>query len=152
MKMQLRYGVVGLLVLGCVLVVAPVVRAQDDAAKLLPGLEKEMWTAWSKADPAPFQKYLAENAVNINANGVDIGKAKMLASLAKSDCKVASFSLGDIQVTRVSDSTAVLTYTATQDATCQGTKMPAKVSASSVWVKQGGQWLAAVYHESPAGK
>jgi hypothetical protein len=44
----------------------------------------------------------------------------------------------DIRVTRVSDSTAVLTYTATQDATCQGTKMPAKVSASSVWVKQGG--------------
>ena len=142
----------GLIVLGCALVVAPAVRAQDDAAKILPGMEKAMWTAWQKADAAPFQKYLAENAVNINANGVDIGKAKQIEGMKKSDCKVASFSLGDIQVTRVSDSTAVLTYTATQDATCRGKKMPAKVQASSVWVKQGDQWLAAVYHESPAGQ
>jgi hypothetical protein len=110
-----------------------------------------LWAAWAKADVATFQKHLAEHTVNIGAGGVDIGKAKVLEGMTASACKVANYSVGDITVSRVSDSTAVLTYTATQDATCRGRKLPAKVVVSSVWVKQGTQWMAALYHESPAG-
>jgi hypothetical protein len=68
-----------------------------------------------------------------------------------SACKVANYTVGEITVSRVSDLTAVLTYTATQDATCRGQKLPAKVVVSAVWVKQGTQWLSALYHESPMG-
>ena len=151
MGKHVRCGLGVLLVLSWAIAVTPAIRAQDDAAKVLPAMEKAMWAAWAKGDAAPFQKHLAENTVNVTSSGVEIGKAKVIDAMSKSPCKVASYAVGDIQVTRVGDSTAVLTYTATQDATCQGRKMPAKVVASSVWVKQGGQWLAALYHESPAG-
>jgi len=150
MRIRVRSGVVVLLALGWALVMTPEVRAQE-AAKALPGMERAMWDAWAKKDLATFQKHLAENTVNIGSGGVDIGKAKTIEGISEGDCKVASFSVGDITVTEVSDSTAVLTYTATQDATCRGRKLPAKVTVSSVWVKQGGQWLGALYHESPAG-
>lgn len=151
MKFLARSGIAVLLVFAWALVLTPGVRAQDDAAKALPAMEKAMWEAWSKGDAATFQKHLAENTVNIGSGGVDIGKAKVLAGMAAGDCKVVTYSLGDITVTKVSDSTAVLTYTATQDATCRGQKLPAKVVVSSVWVKQGTLWLGALYHESPAG-
>jgi hypothetical protein len=124
-------------------------KAQDDAAKVLPGLEKSLWEAWKNHDPAPFEKYLAENSVNISNSGVDVGKTKQVEAIKTSDCKVASYTLGDIDVHTVGESTAILTYTASQDAVCRGQKMPAKVQASSVWVKQGGKWVVALYHESP---
>jgi len=152
MQMRLRRGLAAVLVLACAMSVAPAPRAQDNDAKELPGLEKGLWAAWAKGDPAPFQKRLATNVVEVNAEGVQIGKAKVLEGLSKGDCKVADYSVGPIQVTRINDATAVLTYTATQDATCGGRKMPHSVSASAVWVKQGGEWLEAVYHESPDNK
>lgn len=151
MRSRARSGIVFLLVLGWALVTTPGIGAQDDAEKTLPQMEKALWEAWAKSDVAPFQKHLAENTVNIGFSGIDIGKAKVLAGVTASDCKVANYSVGDITVSRVSDSTAVLTYTATQDATCRGRKLPGKVVVSSVWVKQGSQWLAALYHESSAG-
>ena len=151
MTLRARSGIVFVLILASALVLTPGIRAQDDAAKVLPQMEKALWAAWAKADVATFQKHLAEHTVNIGAGGVDIGKAKVLEGMTASACKVANYSVGDITVSRVSDSTAVLTYTATQDATCRGRKLPAKVVVSSVWVKQGTQWMAALYHESPAG-
>ena len=140
------------LVLTWGLSVAPALRAQDNAAKELPGLEKGLWAAWAKGDATPFQKRLAANVVEVNAEGVQIGKAKVIEGITKGNCKVADYSVGAIQVTRINDATAVLTYSATQDATCGGRRMPHSVSASAVWVKQDGEWLEAVYHESPDNK
>jgi hypothetical protein len=45
---------------------------------------------------------------------------------------------------------AILSYTATQDAICDGTKMPAKIYSSSVYVRKDGKWLSAAYQETPA--
>lgn len=134
----------------CLAALAIPVHAQDDAAKVLPGLEKALWEAWKSHDVKPFEQHLAENAVNVTGSGIEIGKAKNVEMIKTSDCKVAGYTLGDITVTKVSDSTAVLTYSASQDATCGGNKLPAKVQVSTVWVKQGGKWLNALYHESPA--
>jgi hypothetical protein len=41
-----------------------------------------------------------------------------------------------------------LPYTATQDATCEGTKMPPKVYATSIYVRQKGKWLNTSYQET----
>jgi Domain of unknown function (DUF4440) len=122
----------------------------QDPKQALPGMEKALWEAWSKGDTATFDKHMTENTVNVNAGGIEIGKKAALAELSSGACKVASYSVGDITVTMASDSTAILTYTANQDATCEGHKLPGKVNVSSVWVKQGGKWLAALYHESEA--
>jgi uncharacterized protein (TIGR02246 family) len=151
MQFLTRSRIVVLLILASALVITPGIRAQDDAAKVLPEMEKALWAAWAKADLATFQQHLAENTVNIGSGGVDIGKAKVLEGMTAGACKVANYTLGEMTVSRVSDSTAVLTYTATQDATCRGQKLPAKVVVSAVWVKQGTQWRSALYHESPVG-
>jgi ketosteroid isomerase-like protein len=151
MRTDLRSAGLAVLVLVCVLVI-PAVRAQDDAAKALPAMEKALWDAWSKGDVATFEKHLAQNTVSVNAQRIQVGKAHAIEEMKKTPCKVASYSLGDVQVTRAGDATAILTYTATQDATCGGQKLPAKVNVSSVWVKQGTQWVAALYHETGTGQ
>jgi hypothetical protein len=45
---------------------------------------------------------------------------------------------------------AILTFSATQDATCGGAAEPSPVWASTVFVKRGGKWLAAFHQETPA--
>jgi ketosteroid isomerase-like protein len=151
MKSRLLLAVVLLSFVGTFAPV-PVVAAESDPAKLLPDLEKSLWEGWKNRDAAPFEKYLAEGAINVSGSGFEFGKAANVAAIKSSDCKVASFSLGEITVTRFGDSTAVLTYTASQDATCKGEKIQPKVLATSVWVKQGAEWRSAVYHESPPAK
>lgn len=151
MKSRLLLAVVLLSVVGT-FAPLPVAASESDPAKLLPGLEKSLWEGWKNHDAAPFEKYLAEGAINVGGSGFEVGKAANVAAIKASDCKVTSFSLGEITVTRFGESTIVLTYTAAQDATCKGEKVPPKVLASSVWVKQGADWRSAVYHESPAPK
>jgi len=60
--------------------------------------------------------------------------------------------LSDMKVHRVASDTAILTYKAVVEAICAGNKLPAEVYARSVWVKQGGKWLAASYQETPVMK
>ena len=43
----------------------------------------------------------------------------------------------------------LLSYTATQDATCEGQKMPPKVYSSSIDVRQKGKWMMTHYQETP---
>ena len=47
------------------------------------------------------------------------------------------------------ENAALLTYTAMQDAVCNGETIPAKVRASVNYVKRGGKWLEAFYMETP---
>jgi hypothetical protein len=128
------------------------VRASDDAMQLLPQLERSLWEGWKNHDAAPFEKNLAEGAISTNVGGLSIGKAANVAAIRSTDCVVAGFSVGEIAVHRFGDSTAILTYSASQDATCKGQKVPADVLVTSVWVMDGGRWLSAAYHESPAPK
>lgn len=152
MKSRVLLAAVVAAALVAMLASPPLVRAEDDPAKILPGLEKSLWEGWKNHDAAPFEKHLAEGALNTNAGGFAAGKAKLIADVKSSDCAVASFSLSDIAVHRFGDSTVILTYAASQDATCKGEKLPAKVLSTSVWVKEKGAWRSAAYHESAAPK
>jgi uncharacterized protein DUF4440 len=141
---------VAVVAIAAALIVPAPVRAADDAATLLPKMEASLWEGWKTHDPAPFEKHLAEGTLNTNAAGVEAGKAKAIANIKSTDCVVTSYALGEMTVHRFGDATAILTYQATQDATCKGEKVPAKVNVTSVWFKQGDHWLAASYHESAA--
>ena len=134
----------------CALISGWPLGASDDAATVLPKIEASLWEGWKAHDAAPFDKYLAEGTLNTGGSGLTVGKAKAIADIKSADCAVASFTLGEMTVHRFGDATAILTYQASQDATCRGEKVPAKVNVTSVWVKQGDNWLEASYHESPA--
>lgn len=146
----LAAAVAAVAIVSALIVPAPL-HAGEDATTGLPKLEATLWEGWKTHDATPFEKHLAEGTLNTNSAGsLDVGKAKGIANIKSTDCVVASYALGEMTVHRFGDSTAILTYQATQDATCRGEKVPAKVNVTSVWYKQGDQWLAASYHESPA--
>lgn len=152
MKSRVLLAAVALSTLLATFASPALVRAEDDPAKALPALEKSLWEGWKNHDAAPFEKHLAQGALNTNADGLGVGKANVIANIKSTDCVVASYSLGEIAVHGFGDSTVILTYAASQDATCKGSKIPTKVLATSVWVKDKGAWMSVAYHESPASK
>lgn len=126
------------------------VRAQDDLSTTLEGIERNLWEAWKDADWDVFRANLVEDAVNNGAGGVMAGRDAMLSEMAGSPCEVAGYSLGDFQVHRVAAGTAILTYRAEQQATCDGETLPSPVWVSAVYVNEGGTWKNALYQETPA--
>jgi hypothetical protein len=64
---------------------------------------------------------------------------------------VNSFSLSDFSYMWLDKDTVVMTYTATQDATCGGKKQAGKVIAASLWQKQKGKWMSPFHQETDAG-
>jgi len=65
---------------------------------------------------------------------------------------VNSFSLSDFSYMWLDKDTVVMTYTGTQDATCDGKKQGGKVFATSIWQRKGGKWLSPFHQETEAGK
>jgi hypothetical protein len=145
MKLGISVFVVALLLLAT----APAV-AGDDADSKLIATEKSLWEAWKNQDAGPFDTHLVDAAVTITPGGMTTGKAAVIKELAGGTCDVESYSLANFKVHHVGKGVAILTYEASQDAVCDGNKIPAKVIASSVYVNQEGKWLSASYHESRA--
>lgn len=114
-------------------------------------IERSLWEGWAKNDMATFEKNLAPNVVNMTVGGLIVGKAELMEGFTAAPCDVKSYALGDMQVVRPAANVAIVVYTATQDASCSGGEYvpPPKVSVTSVFVEQGGQWLAASYSETP---
>ena len=113
-------------------------------------LEKAGWGAWKNKNAAWFQTNITEDFVMVNADGVT-NKAQVLKS-TPTDCEVKSFSLDNFKFVMLDKDAALLTYTAMQDAVCNGKTIPAQVRASVNYVKRGGKWLEAFYMETPMVK
>jgi hypothetical protein len=117
--------------------------------KLIISTERKLWTAWKNGDTKPFWTYLSADSVMIRNSGVAKKKAA-LKELEDLKCEVKSFELSDFNVSWITGDTALLTYKATQDATCGGQATPTAVWASSLYVRRGGKWWAASHQETPA--
>jgi len=91
-----------------------------------------------------------ENAVSISDGTVAKGKQQILKSMVDPGCVVNSFSLSDFSYLWLDKNTTVMTYTATQDASCSGKKQAGSVIATSVWQKQKGKWMSAFHQETTA--
>jgi hypothetical protein len=138
--------------LSLVVLQAGTASAQETQPSPAFAIEKTLWEAWKNRDPEPFKTHLTDDTINIGGEGITTGKSKVIEEITGSKCEVRSYSLSDAQTHQVNADTVILTYKASQDATCDGEKVPAEVYVSSVYVKQGGKWLAALYHESAAAK
>jgi hypothetical protein len=111
-------------------------------------LEKQAWEAWKTKDGKFFQGLLSEESIGVGDSGV-AKKATIVKDIAGSDCEVRSYSLDNYEVVMLDPNTAILTFKADQDATCKGKVVPARVWASSVYIKRGGKWLSAFHQETP---
>src|ERR1051325_12009965 len=94
-------------------------RAQSQRA--ITATEKKLWEGWKNKDFKPFKANLAADSIMIGDMGV-ADKATALKDLEGTPCEVKSYELSDIKVTFINTSAALITYKATQDATCGGTQ------------------------------
>ena len=112
--------------------------------------EKSGWSAWAKRDTSAMKDTMTEDAVQIVAGaGVSKGRDKIIADVSSHNCQMKDFEFSDSSLRQLSPDVAILTYTATQDTTCDGQKLPAKVYATAVYVRQGGKWRVTNYQETP---
>ena len=117
--------------------------------RLIISTERKLWEAWKNGDIKVFQANLSKDSVMIGDSGVS-NKETALKELGSVQCKVTSYALSDIKVTFLNNDAALMTYKATEDATCGGQAVPPTVWASSTYVKRGGRWFAASHQETPA--
>jgi hypothetical protein len=113
-------------------------------------LEKAGWEAWKNKDGSWFEKNLTSEYLLVNTEGVS-SKAEVVKS-ATSDCIVKGYSIDNFRFVLVTKDSVLLTYSATQDAVCDGKALPAKVNSSAVYVKRGGKWLESLYMETAAAQ
>jgi predicted small secreted protein len=113
-------------------------------------LEKASWQEWKNKNSAWFQTNLSEDFLSVHNDGVT-NKAQIVKSIA-ADCEVKSFSFDNFKFVMLTKDSAMMTYTAMQDAVCNGKTIPANVFESVVYVKRGGKWLQALYTEIPAAQ
>jgi len=124
-------------------------QAQGLKADLM-AIEHRLWTAWGKKDAGPTQRQLTEDAVQLVAGTAPVTGRDAIADAIKTlPCELRNFSLQDTDLRRLTSDVVVLSYTATQDSSCEGKPLPAKVRATAIYVRQKGDWLQASYQETP---
>jgi uncharacterized protein (TIGR02246 family) len=122
--------------------------ASDLEAELL-AREKSGWLAWAKRDTTAMKDTMTEDAVQVVAGaGVSKGRDKIIADVSSHNCQMKEFEFSDSNLRQLSPDVAILTYTATQDTTCDGQKLPAKVYSTAVYVRQDGKWRSTSYQET----
>jgi uncharacterized protein (TIGR02246 family) len=131
------------------LLVAVTAFAGDLKEDLL-AMEKTAWTAWGSRNGAGMRELVTEDAVQAVAGaGVTTGRDKIVAGINANTCVVKGFDFTDARIRQLSPDIAILTYTATQDSTCDGQKLPPKVFVTSVYVRSDGKWRSTSYQETP---
>ena len=136
-------------VLWALAVVSPTMAA--DLKDELLAIEKAMWKAWGDHDAKAYSAIMTEDAVSIYADGYAVsGRDKLSAAVGSNTCKLNSFNFSDAKLRQPSADTAILTYTAKQDLTCPEGKMPPKLFATTIYVRQGGKWRWVNYQETAA--
>ena len=123
-------------------------QANAGVEKSLEAKEQTGWQAWKDHDPKLIEQFIPENYVGIADGAMAKGKQQILTGTASQDCQVNSFSLSDFSYMWLDKDVVLMTYSATQDATCQGKKQAGKVIASSVWQKKGGKWVSPFHQET----
>ncbi len=137
--------------LALALVLAPKGLApQEDLVATLSAIEESFWEGWKNHDAGAIREHSVDNTVFISEKGVRSGKQAAIESREQSTCDVKSYSFSDWAVHPVSEDAAIITYRATQDAICDGVKIPENVILSAVYVRQNGTWMNAAYQETPA--
>jgi hypothetical protein len=147
----MRVTLVSTIALAVLMSAVPMFAENNQAVeKSLKANEQAGWQAWKDKDPKAFQEMVPDDVVNIADGMVERGKQAILKDLSSGACSVNSFSLSDFSFQWIDKDAVMLTYTATQDATCNGKKQPGKVIASSLWVKKGGKWMSPFHQETTA--
>lgn len=122
-----------------------------------PGVEQELvrtemgfFEAWKTKDVAYFRDHIPENGIFWGEYGT-FSRAQQLEEQQNSakTCSVEGYSLSDFGVLSLASGAYLLTYKASQYATCGGDRVPAHMNGSSVYIFKEGRWQAIYRAEVP---
>ena len=122
--------------------------ANNSIQDQLVAMEKQAWEAWKTKNGGFFQTFLSEDSINVGSTGVD-NKSAIVKFISSPMCDIKSYSMDNLQMIMTDKSTAILTYKAMQDGSCDGKTLPASVWATSMYVKRGGKWVSNFHQETP---
>jgi hypothetical protein len=106
--------------------------------------EKAIWDALQKKDYDAFNKMLAEDQMEVAAEGVN---DKAASTAMVKDFEPTEVALSDWRFLSIDKDSYLVVYNATVKAKYKGKDLPPQSGrASSVWVNRGGKWLA-VFHQ-----
>ena len=120
---------------------------QQQLEKHLIMLERRSWQAWQERDGKFFEEFLSADHVEVGPGGMS-GKTAIVRFVGSPNCVVKTYSVRDFKITVFNSATALLTYYAEQDTTCNGRPVPSPAWASSLYVKKNGRWMNALYQQS----
>jgi hypothetical protein len=123
-------------------------QSKDAVEKTLQTKEQAGWQAWKDKDSKAFDDMIPDKSISIVGGMMDSGKSNIMKSMVAANCTVAGFSLSDFAYMWLDKDTVLMTYKASQDATCGGMKVPGKIIASSIWQKQGSKWVSPFHQET----
>lgn len=127
-------------------------QADKNALKeTLVNLEKQSWVAWKGHDGKFFQEFLSDDHIEVGSGGLT-NKATVVAGVASPICVVKSYAVDKFELTVFDTNTALLSYHAEQDTSCNGTPVPSPVWVSSLYVRRDGHWLNALYQQTQTRK
>ena len=144
--------VVVLAVLAPAVVSTQTARASDE--KQILANERAVHDAFAKGNVQAFLAQLAPNAFALDPM-MGVMKAADFANVFK-DLKMETWSIDQSRIDFASNDVAIHTFRWTGKGTMMGQPLPSPVLSTTVWVKQGGKWLAYFHQETlvvaPPGK
>ncbi|HEX4343161.1 MAG TPA: nuclear transport factor 2 family protein [Verrucomicrobiae bacterium] len=121
---------------------------QTSTEQTLTQTEKGLWEGWKTHNAEPFKKVMSDGIADLGADGIQTGD-QLLKNMASTDCTVSSYSMDTPTFKWIDKNTVLMVYRASQDATCNGEKVPPAVWASTLWAKKGADWKAMFHQETP---
>jgi hypothetical protein len=127
--------------------VVPQTNSTSALQETLIGLEKQSWEAWKNRDGEFFKSFLSEDHVEVGFYGV-ANKAIVVAGVSSPVCVVKTYAVESFKLTTFDVNTALLTYHAKQDTTCNGNPVPSPAWVSSLFVRRDGRWQNVLYQQT----
>lgn len=111
--------------------------------------ERLAFEAWKNKDPKPLQSSMLAESLSVFPAGIATKDQHIKLSTDPS-CIVKNYTLDNIKVTMLNNTTALMIYRYTQDTVCNGKPEPSPVWASTVYLKRGKKWYGAFHQETIA--
>jgi hypothetical protein len=112
--------------------------------------EQAVLEALARKDTVAFNKALGSDFVYVDHTGALRWQLSKTAATLPACMLGTGWSLDHPMVTEVGTDLAVLTYSSSGKAVCDGHPMPSPVNTMSVWRKRAGRWVAVAHSETPA--
>jgi len=115
-------------------------------------MDKAANEAWTKSETKWFDDNLSSKFIAY-FNGQRTDKSATVKMVASSKCDIKSMNLTEPAMTKVNDDTYVIVYKGEFDGSCtmdgKTEKQPSPVRAASIWIREGGKWMALWHGETP---